>query len=346
MAIQSAGTRLNKYISETGLCSRREADRLIDDGLVTINGKVAGMGEQVAPGDHVKVRGKALREKPRPVYLAYNKPVGITCTTDPAVPENIVDAVKYRGGRIFPVGRLDKPSEGLILLTNDGDIVNKILRAGNAHEKEYIVTVDRPFGADFVQAMGSGIPILGTVTQPCEVRQTAPTTFNIKLTQGLNRQIRRMTEYLGYTVVKLRRVRIMNIRLDGLKPGQWRELTSQEMDLIDQMVASSSKTEDASLSAAKSARSKPVPKNAGDRKPQGKGRTPKAASAKPGASKPGKSKSGKPKSGPPKSGSSRGKPSGKPAHTGRPGPGSGKPGGKGRPAAKGGGGKPRAGRGR
>ncbi|MDX1800348.1 MAG: pseudouridine synthase [Marinobacter sp.] len=246
MTTAGEGTRLNKYISETGLCSRREADRLIADGQVLVNGQPAEMGVRVGPDDQVLVRGKPLRARPEAVYLAYHKPVGITCTTDPAVAGNIVDAVRYPGGRIFPIGRLDKPSEGLILLTNDGDIVNKILRAGNAHEKEYNVTVDRAFGSEFVQRMAAGVPILDTVTQPCQVHQTSPVSFNIILTQGLNRQIRRMTEALGYEVVRLKRVRVMNIRLDGLKAGQWRPLSRSEMDRINGMVASSSKTEEAS----------------------------------------------------------------------------------------------------
>ncbi|WP_166267744.1 23S rRNA pseudouridine(2604) synthase RluF [Marinobacter caseinilyticus] len=251
MTTETNTTRLNKFISETGMCSRREADRLIEGGLVQVNGAVAVMGLKVGPGDEVKVRGKSLRAKPKAVYLAYNKPVGITCTTDPKIHGNIVEAVKYRGGRIFPIGRLDKPSEGLILLTNDGDIVNKILRAGNAHEKEYRVTVDQPFDDAFLQHMSSGVPILDTVTQPCTVQRTSAKSFSIVLTQGLNRQIRRMTEYLGYNVVKLKRVRVMNISLDGLKTGQWRELSSQEMAVIDAMVASSSKTEEASTQGRK-----------------------------------------------------------------------------------------------
>ncbi len=246
MTTSGEGTRLNKYISETGLCSRREADRLIADGQVQINGQTAEMGVRVGSDDQVLVQGKPLRARPEAVYLAYHKPVGITCTTDPAIAGNIVDALKYPGGRIFPIGRLDKPSEGLILLTNDGDIVNKILRAGNAHEKEYNVTVDRAFSSEFVQRMAAGVPILDTVTQPCQVRQTSPVSFNIILTQGLNRQIRRMTEALGYNVVRLKRVRVMNIRLDGLKAGQWRFLSRPEMDRINAMLANSSKTEEAS----------------------------------------------------------------------------------------------------
>ncbi|HEY7775359.1 MAG TPA: pseudouridine synthase, partial [Kineobactrum sp.] len=216
MTAAPEGIRLNKFISDTGACSRREADRLIDEGLVRINGRVAEIGVRVVAGDSVSVRGKLLKANPKAVYLAYNKPVGITSTTDQAVAGNIVDAVNYRKGRIFPIGRLDKPSEGLILLTNDGNIVNKILRAGNAHEKEYVVSVDKPINPEFLARMAGGVPILDTVTQPCKIRQLSAKSFNITLTQGMNRQIRRMTEYLGYNVVRLKRVRVMNIRLDGL----------------------------------------------------------------------------------------------------------------------------------
>ena len=246
MTATPGGIRINKYISETGLCSRREADELVELGSVQINGRVAVMGDRVGPDDQVKVRGKLLRQKPRAVYLAYNKPVGITCTTERDVAGNIVDAVNYRE-RIFPIGRLDKPSEGLIFLTNDGDIVNKILRAGNAHEKEYVVSVNKTIDADFLKRMASGVPILGTVTQPCKLRQLSANSFSIVLTQGLNRQIRRMTEYLGYEVTRLKRVRIMNIRLDNLKPGQWRELNNEEMAQIETLLLGSSKTEEASL---------------------------------------------------------------------------------------------------
>ncbi|MDR9468875.1 23S rRNA pseudouridine(2604) synthase RluF [Marinospirillum sp.] len=279
-------TRLNKFISETGICSRREADRMIEEGQVKVNGRVAEMGLRVTPEDRVMVRGKPLKAKPAPVYLAYNKPVGVTCTTDPEVPDNIVKAVNYKKGRIFPIGRLDKPSEGLILLTNDGDIVNKILRAGNAHDKEYVVTVDKPFGSEFVQKMASGVPILGTVTQPCRVRQLGPKSFNIILTQGMNRQIRRMAEYLGYEVTRLKRVRIMNISLGDLNVGQWRPLNKKEMALINQMVADSSATEEASTQAApsvrktpKPARKKPQPPRP-ERKPARKGKPPGKKSGK------------------------------------------------------------------
>ncbi|MBL1378621.1 23S rRNA pseudouridine(2604) synthase RluF [Zobellella iuensis] len=257
MTADNGGTRLNKFISETGICSRREADRLIEQGQVAVNGQVAGMGVKVTPADKITINGKPLRSKPQPVYLVYNKPIGITCTTDQAIPGNIVDAVNYQA-RIFPIGRLDKPSSGLILLTNDGDIVNKILRAGNAHEKEYIVSVDKPITDDFVARMAAGVPILDTVTKPCKVRKIGPKTFNIILTQGLNRQIRRMAEYLGFQVTSLKRIRIMNIALGNLKPGQWREVSVQELAVINAMVEGSSKTEEASrLDVPKAARKGP-----------------------------------------------------------------------------------------
>jgi len=245
MIQEVSGTRLNKYISETGICSRREADRLIEEGRVKVNGRIADIGLRVTDADFIAVSGKPLKAKPAPVYLAYNKPIGVICTTDLEVPENIVSAVNYRKGRIFPVGRLDKPSEGLIFLTNDGDIVNKILRAGNAHDKEYIVSVDKPLDTEFVRRMSSGIPVLGTLTKPCKVRQLSPTSFNIILHQGLNRQIRRMTEYLGYNVTRLKRVRIMNISLGSLKVGQWRLLNQKELAIITAMLADSSSTVDA-----------------------------------------------------------------------------------------------------
>ena len=237
--------RLNKFISSTGICSRREADKFIEQGKVKVNGKLAEMGTKVTSSDHVVVNGKALKSKEKPVYIAFNKPVGITCTTEGHVKGNIIDYVNYPK-RIFPIGRLDKPSEGLIFLTNDGDIVNKILRAGNNHEKEYIVTVDKPITQKFVQKMGSGIPILDTVTQKCRVTKESKFVFRIILTQGLNRQIRRMCDYLGYTVVKLKRVRIMNIELGDLAIGQWRHMTKKEMQTINELVLDSTKTEEGS----------------------------------------------------------------------------------------------------
>ena len=221
--------RLNKFISESGLCSRREADALIADGQVTINGAVATLGTQVNDGDDVRVRGQRVGEKKKHVYIALNKPVGVTCTTDQRDPTNIIDFIGHEE-RIFPIGRLDKDSDGLILLTNNGDIVNDILRAANHHEKEYLVTVDRPVTPEFVAGMAGGVPILDTRTRRCKVQKIDRDTFRIILTQGLNRQIRRMCEYFGYDVVRLQRVRIMNIRLGGLKPGHWRNLRDDELE--------------------------------------------------------------------------------------------------------------------
>jgi 23S rRNA pseudouridine2604 synthase len=220
--------RLNKYISETGVCSRREADARIEAGRVTINGTVATLGMQVADGDVVRVDGQVVGTPQKHVYLALNKPVGVICTTERDIKGNIVDFVGY-GDRIFPIGRLDKDSEGLILLTNNGDIVNEILRSENEHEKEYVVTVDRPVTPLFLSGMASGVRILGTVTKPCKVTRVSQNTFRIVLTQGLNRQIRRMCSFFGYKVARLQRVRIISLTLDGLKPGQWRELTTAEV---------------------------------------------------------------------------------------------------------------------
>tara|TARA_R110002126_G_scaffold38993_18_gene116043 strand:- start:114 stop:866 length:753 start_codon:yes stop_codon:yes gene_type:complete len=233
--------RLNKYISDTGFCSRRQADKYIEQGLVTVNGQIAPVGLKVSSSDEVTVDGKPLQEKPARIYLAYHKPVGITCTTERHVKGNIIDAIGYPQ-RIFPIGRLDKPSEGLIFLTNDGDIVNKVLRAGNAHEKEYSVTVNKPISASFIERMAKGVPILDTVTLPCTVTQVSRNTFKIILTQGLNRQIRRMAEYLGYEVVKLKRTRIMHIRLAELRAGQWRLLDKFELAQMEQLLQSSVKT--------------------------------------------------------------------------------------------------------
>ncbi len=231
-------TRLNKAIGATGYCSRREADTLIEKGRVTINGKTAGLGDRVMPDDEVRVDGKLLTENDNLVYIMLNKPVGITCTTDTRFDDNVVDFVKHPE-RIFPVGRLDKPSEGLLLLTNEGDIVNKILRAGNKHEKEYIVKVDRHVTDDFVKRMGSGIPILDTVTKRCEVERISRFEFRMILVQGLNRQIRRMCEYLGYEVVSLQRIRIMNLKLGDLPVGEWRDLTKEELKTLKDSVKDS-----------------------------------------------------------------------------------------------------------
>ncbi|WP_346878017.1 23S rRNA pseudouridine(2604) synthase RluF [Clostridium sp. UBA7791] len=223
--------RLNKYISESGICSRREADKIIESGKVYVNGILATLGTRVSPTDTVVVDGKTIKPKSNKVYIALNKPVGITCTTETHVKGNIIDFVDYHE-RIFPIGRLDKPSEGLIFLTNDGDMVNKILRAGNNHEKEYVVSVDKPITKEFINSMENGIPILGTVTKQCKVRKIGKCTFNIILTQGLNRQIRRMCEYLGFKVTSLKRIRIMNVSLSNLPTGKWRYLSSEEMSTI------------------------------------------------------------------------------------------------------------------
>ncbi len=235
-------TRINKYLSEVGYCSRRAADKLIEQGRVTINGEIPEMGTKIFAGDEVRVDGKPISEpKEKPVYIAFNKPIGIVCTTDTRVEKNnIIDFINYPK-RIFPIGRLDKPSEGLIFLTNDGDIVNKILRARNRHEKEYIVTVDQPITPLFLKKMRNGVPILGTITRKCEVEEISKYQFKIILTQGLNRQIRRMCEYLNYRVKKLRRVRIMNVKLD-MPLGKWRDLTPEELNEIHKLVSDSSKT--------------------------------------------------------------------------------------------------------
>lgn len=239
-------TRLNKYLSEVGYCSRRKADALIEQGRVTINGVVPEMGTKVKPEDEVRVNGELITApKKDNVYLAFNKPIGIVCTTHSKEKNNIVDYINYPT-RIFPIGRLDKPSEGLILMTDDGDIVNKILRARNNHEKEYIVTVDRVINEDFIQRMSNGIPILDTVTRKCEVEQLSKYVFRIVLTQGLNRQIRRMCEYLGYEVVKLKRTRIMNIQLD-VPVGEYRSLTKKELKELNELLEESTKTEEGSI---------------------------------------------------------------------------------------------------
>lgn len=237
----NSATRLNKFISESGLCSRREADRYIEKGTVFINGKRAKVGDQVFAGDKVMVNGHNIEPKEESsfVLLAFNKPVGITSTTESGVRDNIVDYVNY-SERIFPIGRLDKDSSGLIFLTNNGNIVNKILRAGNKHEKEYIVTVNKPITEDFIFEMSNGVPILGVNTRKCKVRQISTFVFNITLIQGLNRQIRRMCEHFGYEVTRLERTRIMNINLKGIPTGEFRELTEEEMNSITKSIENSS----------------------------------------------------------------------------------------------------------
>ncbi len=232
---------LNKYISSTGLCSRREADAMIDAGRVQINGQPSRKGNRVLPGDRVSIDGQPLvpYDQPR-VYIAFHKPVGIVCTTDPREPKNIIQYIKYPE-RLFPIGRLDKDSEGLIFLTNDGDIVNKILRAGNGHEKEYIVQVDKRVTNRFVRRMSEGLPVLDTISLPCEVVRLDDYSFRITLTQGLNRQIRRMCSFLGYEVKKLSRTRIMHIQLANIPRGKWRALTPEEVNQLEAAVTDSEK---------------------------------------------------------------------------------------------------------
>ena len=237
-------TRINKYLSEVGYCSRRAADKLIDENRVTINGKVPEMGTKISEGDEVRVDGRLVAgSEKKAVYIAFNKPIGIVCTTDTRVEkDNIIDYINFPT-RIFPIGRLDKMSEGLIFLTDDGDIVNKILRARNNHEKEYLVNVNKPITQEFLEQMRSGVPILDTVTKECEVEQVARNRFKIILTQGLNRQIRRMCEHLDYRVTKLKRTRIMNVKLD-VPVGKYRHITEEELKEINRLVAESSKTHD------------------------------------------------------------------------------------------------------
>lgn len=246
-------TRLNKYISESGICSRREADRYIEQGLVLINGKRAAIGDQVSAGDVVKVNGQLIepRNEEDLVLIALNKPVGIVSTTEEGEQDNIVDFVNH-SKRVFPIGRLDKESQGLILLTNHGDLVNKILRAGNDHEKEYLVTVNKPITDEFIRGMGAGVPMMGTVTKKCKVKKEAPLVFRITLVQGLNRQIRRMCQHFGYEVTKLERTRIMNISLKGLPQGEWRDLTDDELiDLFKLLENSTSEDKSAKKAPAK-----------------------------------------------------------------------------------------------
>ena len=223
----SEGIRLNKYISSSGICSRREADKLIESGKVTINGVTADLGSRVFEGDVVVVDDKPVIPEDNSIYIAFNKPLGITCTTDHRDPSNIIDYIDFKE-RIFPVGRLDKNSSGLILLTNNGDIVNGLLRSENGHEKEYVVTLDRPYDGKFIKNMSSGVPVLGRMTLPTEVFPVNSKTFRIILRQGMNRQIRRMCEYLGYRVTKLKRIRFINIELGDLAVGKWRYLTAEE----------------------------------------------------------------------------------------------------------------------
>ena len=294
----ASSTRLNKYISESGICSRRDADRFIEQGNVYINGKRATVGQQVLAGDTVKVNGQLIEPKDADdfVFIALNKPVGIVSTTESAEKNNIVDFVRH-SVRIFPIGRLDKDSQGLIFLTSNGDLVNKVLRAGNNHEKDYLVTVNKPITDSFIEGLASGVPILGRMTKKCPVTKVAPTVFNITLVQGLNRQIRRMCEHFGYDVVKLERTRIMNVSLKGLPVGDWRDLTPKELSVLLESIADSS-SEDST--AAKKSRHTPRKKPRTDGSAQ-----PKAPAKSTGAAKGGTrhSKDGAKKS----AGSSKGK---------------------------------------
>ncbi len=247
MQKQQEGIQLNKYISSSGFCSRREADRYIEEARVTINNEIALLAARVQAGDVVAVDGEKIKiSRKQSLYIAFHKPQGVTSTTDPADRSNIIYFINHPK-RIFPIGRLDKDSEGLILLTNDGDIVNKILRAGNEHEKEYIVTVNKALTSEFIKRMSSGVPVFGEKTKPCVVRQLGNRSFRIILTQGLNRQIRRMCEFLGYDVLTLKRIRIMNISLGNLAVGKWRNLSFVETEELNKLVSGSSKTEEASI---------------------------------------------------------------------------------------------------
>lgn len=290
--LPNSSTRLNKYISESGICSRREADRYIEQGNVFINGKRAGIGDQVVAGDVVKVNGQLIepRNQEDLVFIALNKPVGVVSTTEEGEKDNIVDFVNH-STRIFPIGRLDKDSQGLIFLTNHGDLVNKILRAGNDHEKEYLVTVNKPVTDEFIRGMGAGVPMLGTVTKKCKVKREAPFVFRITLIQGLNRQIRRMCEHFGYEVTKLERVRIMNVSLKGLPPGEWRDLTDDELIELFKLIENS--TSDAK--PAKKAKPKAAPAKSPAAKPANKSgaKTPAELGQRKRFTQPGRKKKGR-----------------------------------------------------
>jgi len=285
-------TRLNKYISESGLCSRRAADRYIEQGNVFINGRKAKVGDKVLFGDIITVNGQTIepKEVENSILIAYNKPVGITSTTEAGVKSNMVDHVNH-SERVFPIGRLDKDSQGLIFLTNNGDLVNKILRAGNNHEKEYVVTVNKPITANFLAGMAKGVPVLGVMTKKCKVTQESTFVFKIILIQGLNRQIRRMCEYFGFEVTKLERVRIMNISVKGIPVGEWRELTPQEQTDIFNMVAKSSSEADltpkrvAKKSKAK-AEEEDLMQNVTPGRPAGRSHATKPAGKRPGKKAP------------------------------------------------------------
>lgn len=285
-------TRLNKYIRESGICSRRDADRFIEQGNVYVNGKRAQVGDQVVAGDTVKVNGQLIEPQDADdfVFIAVNKPVGIVSTTEKSEKSNIVDFVRH-SVRIFPIGRLDKDSQGLIFLTSNGDLVNKVLRAGNNHEKEYLVTVNKPITDSFIEGMAGGVPILGQMTKKCPVTRVAPTVFNITLVQGLNRQIRRMCEHFGYEVVKLERTRIMNVNLKGLAIGDWRDLTQKEMSvLLKSIEGSASEDSNASKKSTNTRRKK----SNNNRSSQSKGTKENSKRSKNGGKDPAVSKGGRP----------------------------------------------------
>ncbi|GDX07215.1 23S rRNA pseudouridine(2604) synthase RluF [Buttiauxella selenatireducens] len=289
--LPNSSTRLNKYISESGICSRRDADRYIEQGNVFINGKRAAIGDQVFAGDVVKVNGQLIepRDEDDLVLIALNKPVGIVSTTEDGEKDNIVDFVNH-SKRVFPIGRLDKDSQGLIFLTNHGDLVNKILRAGNDHEKEYVVTVNKPVTDEFIRGMGAGVPMLGTVTKKCKVKKEAPFVFRITLVQGLNRQIRRMCEHFGYEVTKLERTRIMNVSMKGLPLGEWRDLTDDELvELFKLIENSSSEAKPAKKPKAKPAVAK-KPVSAG---PKSSAKTPAELASRKRFAQPGRKKKGR-----------------------------------------------------
>ncbi|BBI91282.1 23S rRNA pseudouridine(2604) synthase RluF [Serratia symbiotica] len=287
--LSKSSLRLNKYISESGICSRRDADRYIEQGNVFINGKRVTLGDRVFPGDVVKVNGQVIepRNEDNLIFIALNKPVGIVSTTEDGEKDNIVDFVNH-STRIFPIGRLDKDSQGLIFLTNQGDLVNKILRAGNGHEKEYRVTVNKPLTDDVIRGLGDGVPMLGTVTKKCKVKKETPLVFRIVLVQGLNRQIRRMCEYFGYEVTKLERTRIMNVSLIGLPLGEWRDLTDDERGQLFKLI------EDSSSEVKSVKKAKPAVKNlAGNNGPRNGNRSGSSLAARKRFTQPGRKKKGR-----------------------------------------------------
>ncbi|WP_029684828.1 23S rRNA pseudouridine(2604) synthase RluF [Tatumella saanichensis] len=290
--LNPSSIRLNKYISESGICSRRDADRYIEQGNVFINGKRAAVGAQVFAGDVVKVNGQLIepRDEEDLVLIALNKPVGIISTTEENEKDNIVDFVNH-SKRVFPIGRLDKDSQGLIFLTNHGDLVNKILRAGNDHEKEYIVTVNKPITDEFITGMAGGVPMLGTVTKKCKVIKEAPMVFRITLVQGLNRQIRRMCKHFGYEVTKLERTRIMNVSLKGLPQGEWRDLTDDELFDLFKLLENSSSL--APVEQKKKAKPKAAPAAVPPAAPKGGAKTPGSLSARKRFTQPGRKKKGR-----------------------------------------------------